>query len=972
MGLIFYQNQEECSQITLVRICFLGELKSTMTSNLTYYNYIDDGPKLLNENGWELMLVNLGYYPDNVTEITGGNTFDPMPYIVIYNRYTGVLRVFFNFGLDNTVGEGADAVDVMVSFKYSNKMSGLLRLNEGSDQSLDQNSDVRFVRSHAQAPAFGSQWASTDFQLAYDPCTCFYPSQLKIDFAQTQSSKIELQGRAVTLTGEPLVNNTTLQTNPTEFLSGYDFDGVEDAKGGGLVMHKALDGMIEDYLAKYEQYNKDLVAIGEHNAKVKKNLAILKMGLFVVKMIANPPAGVAIVTGALIAEKAAESANAELLGLTQAEIDEAYLNLGLQANGGWFGVIDKFYKGIVKSNADGAKTINEKALFEKVSQVFGEKGKTFIAQNFVVKKPPVKPAIPTATFTEMTYKGKITNHKDLGGPEFFTPGTYGSLGTGTPNVGQFYNYPVYNEILGTFALLENPKISIIEHTTNYSFEQFTETQSYNLGSSYDLDIYNKKNWTTEYQISLDEALLYTINPALDVTGYDISASYEIVATPKARPNGLPNYAIINAFSIASSCVNTVSENYDLSTNFPISTNGKPLNYYNTPIFYQPDFDSHLALPVTDYVLDNPNEDLQTVLLQSEYIPLDAFTPLTAAVGIHHQTATNSYNYIQDYYLDDYDHTVDANGNIIWDLSDPDFNLPEHLTLGYHGYEYDLKVTMKLLITIDYETLNSEDVPQPNSVTQLFTYPIDPEDITYTSIGAINNLYYSSSNVFQYEEDLIFGSQPANVGQPYEYKFYGQAVEGCTLDGNTYTCQAWNDVTIVGDIFIASGYDVNFYAGHEAYVVGNSMIPPTANLEIKPILDYSIPMPEAESDVVETFCQGNEEDAPAYQANLAEGKVLSNIAPEGELTFEADKTNIEWDFNLYPNPTHNSTTIKLIDTHQGTASVECFDMTMKRMTLVTSEDSSNQVTLSTEHLSPGVYIIKVTMDEGFKTKRLIVR
>ena len=61
-------------------------MDNIMTSNLTYYNYIDDGPKLLNENGWELMLVNLGYYPDNVTEITGGNTFDPMPYIVIYNR----------------------------------------------------------------------------------------------------------------------------------------------------------------------------------------------------------------------------------------------------------------------------------------------------------------------------------------------------------------------------------------------------------------------------------------------------------------------------------------------------------------------------------------------------------------------------------------------------------------------------------------------------------------------------------------------------------------------------------------------------------------------------------------------------------------------------------------------------------------------------------------------------------------------
>jgi hypothetical protein len=184
-------------------------MNSIMSSNLSYYNYIEDGALLLNENGWELLLVNVGYYPDNVTE-NGNNSNYAVPYIVIYNRYSGVLRVFFNYGSDNVVGEGADAVEIMVSFEEDTKMTGLLRLNEGSDQTLDQHTDVQFVRSHAKAPAQGKNWASTDFQLAYDPCTCFFPSKLKIDFFQTKSSTISLFGRAITLSDEPLINNTNL------------------------------------------------------------------------------------------------------------------------------------------------------------------------------------------------------------------------------------------------------------------------------------------------------------------------------------------------------------------------------------------------------------------------------------------------------------------------------------------------------------------------------------------------------------------------------------------------------------------------------------------------------------------------------------------------------------------------------------------------------------------------------------------
>ncbi|MFT6923442.1 MAG: hypothetical protein ACJA1C_002455 [Crocinitomicaceae bacterium] len=966
---------------TCVNMSFGGvtipNMNSIMSSSLSHYDYIDDGPLMANENGWELMLVNLGRFPDDISEVDtpannfSANPFYSMPYIVIYNRYSGILRVFFSFGLDATVGDGADAVEVMVSFKDASKMSGLLRLNEGTDQSLDQNSDVQYVRSHAKAPAATKQWASTDFQLAYDPCTCFYPSNIKLDFYQTKTSTIDLVGRSVTLPDEPLINNTTLQTNPTEFLTGYDFDGSKDAKGGGLVMHKSLDAMIENYLENYEKYNKELIAVGIHNAKVKKNIALLKMGLFVVRIIANPPAAVTgTLTAVQLAEQAFLESNTDLTGMTAQEVDEYFYDLGLQ-NLGWFAVVGKYYKGIMGANEAGKKKINQKALFEKIGEVFGEKGKTFIKQNFVAKKPPTKPTIPTATFSEMTYKGEITDQKDLGGPEFYTPGTYGSEGTGTPNVDEFFNYPVYNEILGSFALLKSPKVRIFENSLDYYTNQEVQTKLFNTGF-YEVDIYNKKNWTTEYQFELDEELLYTMNPALDMTGFDISASFEIVATPKERDvapdDATPSHAIINTFASPIRNVNLSVDNYDLKEKFPITTNGRPYNYYNSSVFGNTDFESEAAIPVVGHVVDNSNNRFQTIHTNTEYLPLDAFNPFRSSIGLTHQTVSHVQNAFWTYDLDDYDHTEDQFGVKIWDLSDPDFILPKDITLGYHSYEYDFKIYLKLLITMDYETLNSEG--ENNTVTQLLTYEVAPEDITRTPIGAINNLYYSGYNVSQFEKDLFFGNQPVNLGAPYEYKFYGQAVDGCTLNGNTYTCRAWNDVTILGDIIIANGYDVNFYAGNEVLVIGTSTVPYTANLEIKPVLDYSVPNPIAKQQQVYDFCTINNNDSPGYQANSAEDKFGEDVISDSEIDPENGFSE-DWDFVLFPNPTHSSTTVQFLDAGDRKLRVECFDVTMKRMNLVEREGSSNEVLLTTDNLSPGVYIIKVSMNGGYKTKRLIV-
>lgn len=129
-------------------ITYLSNIMDAQSSP-TYYNYIYDGPLPLNKNGWELLLVNLGTFP-NGDIITVANGQQPgLPYIVIYNKYSGVVRVFFSYGID---GEGADAVEVELRFQKDNELSGLLRLANAKDIALDQPTTVKLVKSVAKDP----------------------------------------------------------------------------------------------------------------------------------------------------------------------------------------------------------------------------------------------------------------------------------------------------------------------------------------------------------------------------------------------------------------------------------------------------------------------------------------------------------------------------------------------------------------------------------------------------------------------------------------------------------------------------------------------------------------------------------------------------------------------------------------------------------------------------------------------------
>ena len=196
---------------------------------LGYYSYFKKtiGPTIQEtmntENGWELLLSNLGYYPDNITEHdeTG---LRAQPYLVFYNRYRGVIRVFVQYGYNQPPVDAVDGVKINLKYKVpegSANLSGIFRLAEGIDRALNQETNVQAMSAVAPTNGTNNYWLSADFQITYDPCVCFYPTDITLDFQFYSTTNFKLVGRGVETTEDIVDANGNVVNR--DFLSGIHY-----------------------------------------------------------------------------------------------------------------------------------------------------------------------------------------------------------------------------------------------------------------------------------------------------------------------------------------------------------------------------------------------------------------------------------------------------------------------------------------------------------------------------------------------------------------------------------------------------------------------------------------------------------------------------------------------------------------------------------------------------------------------------
>ena len=868
----------------------------------SYYQYIRDelvmptggvGGVIPNhQEGWELIGVNLGFFPNSTpyTDVDGESNKHPrIPYVILYHRYLSKIRVFANIGDTWSEENAYQAVRIRLSHNVSNQKvyNGIFRLQEGLDRTLDQATIVRSVGALAQAPNDKQRWFSADFTVAYDPCVCYHPSAFNLDFELVKNINLKLYGRGIEVEEEIVDANGNFSQQ--DFFSGFevDFENPEIVDGG-FIMYQKMEDLFQDYIKRMEYYEAQLDSVNMHNKKVKRNLAIVKFAELAVRV------GVAIATGGgseAVAAKAQLAADAP---------------------------------DMVSGN-----DVKWKKVLKEAEKLLGKEIATFISGNFKTQDKPAVPNKPTATFSEMYFEGKLQQIDPKNGPTIYTPGTYGN--SITEDIIDQHHYPVYNEALGVFALLEKPKVKVSYHDDfsdcDVIGQSYFEYSGLSFGYFEYVDLY-MVNVNKNIQIQLDEELKYILNPALSIKDFSIDASFEILSSIHS---GTENYGVEN-FSFGLIDFNLFSQ---IRSNPSNNVNIESIDFNIDEVEYF-------------YLGDNKVED--GIKYNSTYLPINAFKNSTFSFGTESRfifppdIITSNYGASHLYQWNNSDYS--SCNKLIERLSGSNWN----------HFEVD-DIYLKLLINVTYEGEKSDG--SPHEYTYMFTYKIDEDDIHWETENPLYpNLPGSAGDITQYPENLFLDGTT----------FDGSAVDGCIFipGWNIYQCRTWNDIEISGEITIANNFGVMLVAGNEIIVHPESVTPPTMIWQIAPVLDFSNPMPPVDATYINTFCQNQN----LYKAGASAMPIIEtdSIIP----TEESLEDNFA--FTVFPNPTGGSTTVGIVLNESAVGELFITDINGRRLGSAFANqrlpEGKSEHQLPTESLASGIYLVHLFVDGVHHVKRIV--
>lgn len=218
------------------------------------------------EDGWELLYLNTGYYPNgapineaNVNNIIPNPHYVDngyVPYIMLYNRYTSKVRLFYK-----VFTELGQLDDVKADFHFSTvspnpQYSGLFRCNKPYDMPLSQPSDNLGISSATKIPNNTQAWFYNEFTVSYDPCTCNYPSKLVLDLHGVKSTNMVLHGRGIEVEHN-LANPDGSVAYPADYLT--NFSGED-----GYVIYGMMDSLVSGYQSELAHYN---TALADYQAQ---------------------------------------------------------------------------------------------------------------------------------------------------------------------------------------------------------------------------------------------------------------------------------------------------------------------------------------------------------------------------------------------------------------------------------------------------------------------------------------------------------------------------------------------------------------------------------------------------------------------------------------------------------------------------------------------------------------------------------
>lgn len=941
---------------------WLNPYEPSVPYDWTAYTNIAANEMMTPENGWELMSMNLGFFPNITPERIpvnwngGNNNMRGIPFMAFYNKYTSTFRVFFRRGNNTSDFTQTDIAYLRVRLTGSDQqaLSGLLRIAGAYDQALDIPTFYYKAAAVCPNPGGAQNWFVGEFKMAFDPCICERKTEIAIDFEFVNTGKLDINGVALGITqditaGGDLVNN--------DFFGAFN-DVAEGNQKDGYLIYKQINSALDEYIKKYNDYLNALSEVNKHNKRAENNLKILKFA------------------------KLAISTAGAAFGVPSA-----------------VGAIAAIVPALIDTKSDGTKWITDskqKDFWKKTDEVVEEAVKFFAGESMQNKEKPNAPYMPTVSTTEMKFTGTLTYSTTNTGWRMQVPG---SQDANSINPNYPVRYPLFNETLGSFAVLKTPKIEVAEKddgvstvispNAQYILHQFAncvndpdysehgcpfydswKSNCENVESPYfaksstsgDLRKFIGKNiiQSRRVQLNITEDFAYAFNNIVPLKSTDVEAQLLLTVTPKFKSNA-PSWM-------------TVAGDYTEDwTKFLIGDYGN-VNLFSN-VF---DASDPLAGQIT---VGEPKK------LESQRLPIGALENLIMQFSLQ----VNSFipfkkvqcNHTQSYY------TFHEN---IPDNFDP---------FEFIDFEYEFEV--KFFAEIDYDVqfnqYNYGLVPTLNTFTGEYEYPIinntdlvmhevrtlkiPSEPVTGLGIPTQTFVTYQPTSFIP---DVWPGSH-FDIGTPNltfsDTHFNGSAIEGCVLIGNHYRCWSYDEVNIIGHLTVAPNYTVEIESAtqinvatvdiYEEDAIGNpvyvetvtGVVEPEIILQINPGIIEINPSHPMSPEAVKNFCNSK------YYANHASS--LAPYNPEDDDILEDTDENYQIEISLYPNPTNESSLVTF--TLEEAAYVELF------LTSISGEVLSQTVSydatpgdfrhlINLQSFENGIYLLVIQINGKRYVKRIV--
>lgn len=176
-----------------------------------FFDLVNPSVRTLRENkdmypkdGWELILKSLGLpvdAPNYNCSLAAQAILNPYndivlnPYFILYNKYTGVMRVIVAC---HHVETGFNAAKIVIKHRNEVFQSSNLDMYKATDEMplkpLDRFDENPQLVSVAEYMANSDHWFYADFQMFYDPCICNFKSELHVEVYLVTKATITLTG----------------------------------------------------------------------------------------------------------------------------------------------------------------------------------------------------------------------------------------------------------------------------------------------------------------------------------------------------------------------------------------------------------------------------------------------------------------------------------------------------------------------------------------------------------------------------------------------------------------------------------------------------------------------------------------------------------------------------------------------------------------------------------------------------------